>query len=140
MKIFLKDLENILRAHSDDWLDKIQEIGSELIEHEFMIESIRKEIDTTMDRWLQLQQRAKQKTEVLEKEVSEAEQSEKCVTQFEMWLSRVDEILSEHLENDVTIEDLPDDFNVSSNLSNTKSKVLLFVFLLTAFGAGVRNK
>jgi len=32
--------------------------------------------------------------------------------QFEKWLTRVDEILSEHLENDVTIEDLPEDFQV----------------------------
>lgn len=45
-------------------------------------------------------------------EVSEAEKSEKCVTILERWLTRVDEILSEHLENDVTVEDLPHDFQV----------------------------
>ena len=55
---------------------------------------------------------AKQRTELLEREVSEAEKSEKCVIQVECWLTRVDEILSEHLENDVTIEDLPEDFQV----------------------------
>uniref|UniRef100_A0A0A1WM29 Protein detached n=1 Tax=Zeugodacus cucurbitae TaxID=28588 RepID=A0A0A1WM29_ZEUCU len=106
----LDDLENVLRAHSDEWLEKIQEIGNELIEHEFMANSIRAEIDGIVERWTQLQLRAKQRTEILEKEVSEAEQSEKCIVQFEAWLTRVDEILTEHLENDVTIEDLPDDF------------------------------
>ncbi|XP_050330291.1 dystrophin, isoforms A/C/F/G/H isoform X4 [Bactrocera neohumeralis] len=106
----LDDLENVLRAHSDEWLEKIQEIGNELIEHEFMASSIRAEIEGIVERWTQLQLRAKQRTEILEKEVSEAEQSEKCIVQFEAWLTRVDEILTEHLENDVTIEDLPDDF------------------------------
>ncbi|XP_054725121.1 dystrophin, isoforms A/C/F/G/H-like [Anastrepha obliqua] len=106
----LDDLENVLRAHSEEWLEKIQEIGNELIEDEFMANSIRAEIDGIVERWMQLQQRAKQRTEILEKEVSEAEQSEKCIVQFEAWLTRVDEILTEHLENDVTIEDLPDDF------------------------------
>ncbi|KAM7360345.1 dystrophin isoform 6-T8 [Cochliomyia hominivorax] len=106
----LDDLENVLRGHSDDWLEKIQEIGHELINHEFMADSIRQEIDTIVERWTQLQQKAKQRAEVLEREVNEAKQSEKCVEQFESWLTRVDEILSEHLENDVTIEDLPDDF------------------------------
>lgn len=103
-------MENVLRGHSDDWLEKIQEIGHELITHEFMADSIRQEIDTIVERWTQLQQKAKQRAEVLEREVNEAKQSEKCVEQFESWLTRVDEILSEHLENDVTIEDLPDDF------------------------------
>ncbi|XP_075145725.1 dystrophin isoform X3 [Haematobia irritans] len=106
----LDDLENVLRGHSDDWLEKIQEIGHELITHEFMANSIRQEIDTIVERWTQLQQKAKQRAEILEQEVNEAKQSEKCVEQFEAWLTRVDEILSEHLENDVTIEDLPEDF------------------------------
>ncbi|XP_059218782.1 dystrophin, isoforms A/C/F/G/H isoform X3 [Stomoxys calcitrans] len=106
----LDDLENVLRAHSDDWLEKIQEIGHELITHEFMAGSIRQEIETIVERWTHLQHKAKQRLEILEQEVNEAKQSEKCVEQFEAWLTRVDEILSEHLENDVTIEDLPEDF------------------------------
>ncbi|XP_030374141.1 dystrophin, isoforms A/C/F/G/H isoform X17 [Scaptodrosophila lebanonensis] len=106
----LDDLENVLRAHSDEWLDKIQEIGNELIDNEFMEKEMRADIDNIVSRWTQLQQQAKKRTELLEQEVSEAEQSEKCIVQFEAWLTRVDEILSEHLENDVTIEDLPDDF------------------------------
>ncbi|XP_058979268.1 dystrophin, isoforms A/C/F/G/H isoform X5 [Musca domestica] len=106
----LDDLENVLRGHSDDWLEKIQEIGQELISHEFMAESIGQEINAIVERWTQLQQKAKQRAEILEQEVNEAKQSEKCVEQFEAWLTRVDEILSEHLENDVTIEDLPEDF------------------------------
>ncbi|XP_055923871.1 dystrophin, isoforms A/C/F/G/H isoform X8 [Eupeodes corollae] len=106
----LDDLENNLRSHSDDWLEKIQEIGADLIHNEFMTIDIKEEVNSTLERWNQLQQKAKQRTELLEREVSEAEKSEKCVIQLDCWLTRVDEILSEHLENDVTVEDLPEDF------------------------------
>ncbi|XP_044313189.1 dystrophin, isoforms A/C/F/G/H isoform X13 [Drosophila rhopaloa] len=106
----LDDLENVLRSHSEEWLEKIQEIGNELIDNEFMADSMRRDIDDIAQRWTQLQQQAKKRTELLEQKVSEAEQSEKCIVQFEAWLTRVDEILSDHLENDVTIEDLPEDF------------------------------
>ncbi|XP_062124971.1 dystrophin, isoforms A/C/F/G/H isoform X12 [Drosophila sulfurigaster albostrigata] len=108
----LDDLENVLRAHSEEWLDKIQEIGNELIDNEFMADVIRKDIDGIVVRWTQLQQQAKKRTELLEEKVSEAEQSERAVVQLEAWLTRMDDILSEHLENDVTIEDLPDDFQI----------------------------
>ncbi|XP_017060707.1 dystrophin, isoforms A/C/F/G/H isoform X6 [Drosophila ficusphila] len=106
----LDDLENVLRSHSEEWLEKIQEIGNELIDNEFMANSMRRDIDDIVQRWTQLQQQAKKRTELLEQKVSEAEQSEKCIVQFEAWLTRVDEILSEYLEKDVTIEDLPEDF------------------------------
>ncbi|XP_051863051.1 dystrophin, isoforms A/C/F/G/H isoform X12 [Drosophila albomicans] len=108
----LDDLENVLRAHSEEWLDKIQEIGNELIDNEFMADVMRKDIDGIVVRWTQLQQQAKKRTELLEEKVSEAEQSERAVVQLEAWLTRMDDILSEHLENDVTIEDLPDDFQI----------------------------
>ncbi|KMZ02642.1 dystrophin, isoforms A/C/F/G/H isoform X13 [Drosophila simulans] len=106
----LDDLENVLRSHSEEWLDKIQEIGNELIDNEFMADSIRRDIDETVQRWTQLQQQAKKRTELLEQKVSEAEQSEKCIVQFEKWLTRVDDILSDYLENDVTLADQPEDF------------------------------
>ncbi|XP_064549816.1 dystrophin, isoforms A/C/F/G/H isoform X11 [Drosophila montana] len=108
----LDDLENVLRAHSDEWLDKIQEIGNELIDNEFMGDVMRQDIDGIVERWTKLQQLAKKRAELLEEKVSEAEQSEKAVVHLEAWLTRMDEILSEHLENDVTIEDLPDDFQI----------------------------
>ncbi|XP_030556514.1 dystrophin, isoforms A/C/F/G/H isoform X6 [Drosophila novamexicana] len=108
----LDDLENVLRAHSAEWLDKIQEIGNELIDNEFMGDVMRQDIDGIVERWTKLQQLAKKRTELLEEKVSEAEQSEKAVVHLEAWLTRMDEILSEHLENDVTIEDLPDDFQI----------------------------
>lgn len=110
--LLLKDLENILRGHSDDWLEKIQDIGQELISNEFMKDSICQEIEAIMERWAVLRRRTNHRIEVLELEVSEAKQSEKCISQFETWLTRIDEVLTEHLENDVTIEDLPDDFQV----------------------------
>ncbi|XP_055384433.1 dystrophin, isoforms A/C/F/G/H-like [Condylostylus longicornis] len=106
----LDDLENNIRNHSDERLEKIQEIGAELSELQFMKDTIEEEVNNLVDRWNQLEHKAKKRTEILELEVTEAERSEECVSKLEKWLSRVDEILSEHLENDVTIEDLPHDF------------------------------
>ncbi|XP_037924847.1 dystrophin, isoforms A/C/F/G/H isoform X5 [Hermetia illucens] len=120
----LDDLENKIRNHSDDRLDKIQEIGNELIELGFMADSIKSEVKTLVDRWDHLQHKAKQRTEILEMEVSEAEKSEKCVTILERWLTRVDEILSEHLENDVTVEDLPHDFQRLAEEFKENEKIL----------------
>lgn len=55
---------------------------------------------------------AKQRTQMLEQSVSEAQTSESRVSNLQNWISHVDEVLSEHLENDITLEDLPHDFQV----------------------------
>lgn len=93
-------------------MEKIKDIGRELVSHEFMSTSVSEEIEAIVQRWSGLRRRANQRAEILEREANEAKQSEKCISQFETWLTRVDDILTEHLENDVTIEDLPDDFQV----------------------------
>lgn len=49
---------------------------------------------------------------MLEQSVSEAQTSESRVSNLQNWISHVDEVLSEHLENDITLEDLPHDFQV----------------------------
>lgn len=50
---------------------------------------------------------------MLEQSVSEAQTSESRVSNLQNWISHVDEVLSEHLENDITLEDLPHDFQVN---------------------------
>lgn len=51
----LQDLENNIRNHSDDRLEKIQEIASELVEHAVMVNSITTEVQSITDRWNLLQ-------------------------------------------------------------------------------------
>lgn len=50
---------------------------------------------------------------MLEKAVKEAQTSEGTVSNLQIWLSKVDECLSEYLENDTCMEDVPHDFQVS---------------------------
>jgi hypothetical protein len=52
---FLQDLENYIRNHSEERLEKIKEIGQELINKEFMAHSIENEIGSVLDRWKNLQ-------------------------------------------------------------------------------------
>ncbi|KAJ6635992.1 Dystrophin, isoforms A/C/F/G/H, partial [Pseudolycoriella hygida] len=106
----LDDLENNIRNHSDDRLEKIQEIAAELVEHKIMVTSITDEVRNITDRWQLLQHQAKQREQMLQRAVSEAQTSETRVSTMQQWISRVDCILKEHLENDTTMEDLPHDF------------------------------
>ncbi|XP_037038480.1 dystrophin, isoforms A/C/F/G/H isoform X6 [Bradysia coprophila] len=106
----LDDLENNIRNHSDDRLEKIQEIASELVDHKIMVDSITSEAQNITERWNLLQHQAKQREQMLQRAVSEAQTSETRVSTMQQWISRVDSVLKEHLENDTTMEDLPHDF------------------------------
>lgn len=54
----------------------------------------------------------KQRQSMLEKAISEAQTSEIRIQNFQEWISHVDELLNEYLDNDTTMEDLPHDFQV----------------------------
>lgn len=64
---------------------------------------------------------------MLEKAVSEAQTSESRIQNFQQWISRVDDLLNEHLDNDTTMEDLPHDFQVSVSFLIS---VIEFVFMI----------
>lgn len=50
-----QDLENSMRNHSEERLDKIKELGNELIEHECMADTIMADVKAVTDRWETLQ-------------------------------------------------------------------------------------
>lgn len=102
-----------MKDHTNLCLDKIQEVGTELVEYGFLVDSVTKEVNIILERGNILEKRAIDRKKMLEEEVSEAEKSQTFVMQLENWLCKVDDVLSEHIENDVTVEDLPDDFQVS---------------------------
>ncbi|XP_059621294.1 dystrophin, isoforms A/C/F/G/H isoform X4 [Phlebotomus argentipes] len=106
----LDDLENSIRNHPDERLEKIQEIGNELVELQFMAQAITDEVHQVVERWNLLQHQAEQRGKMLEQAVNEAQTSEGRVSNLQLWIFKVDEILTEHIENDITMEDLPHDF------------------------------
>lgn len=57
--------------------------------------------------------KAKQRTQILEKAITEAQSSESRVSNFQKWINHVDQMLNEFYENDTTIEDVPHDFQVN---------------------------
>lgn len=108
----LDDLENIIRNHSSERLQKIEEIGNELIEVKFMAKSILTDINAIQSRWEDLQEIANTRAHILDNAAKEAQSSESKVSYLQDWIAKVDVILSEHIENDVAMEDLPHDFQV----------------------------
>lgn len=56
---FSKDLENSIRNHPEERLEKIQELGNELIDHDCMAESIIADVKSITDRWHLLQHQVK---------------------------------------------------------------------------------
>ncbi|XP_055714947.1 dystrophin, isoforms A/C/F/G/H-like [Phlebotomus papatasi] len=94
-----------------------------------MAQAITDEVHVVVERWNQLQHQAEQRGQMLEQAVSEAQTSEGRVSNLQIWIYKVDEILTEHIENDITMEDLPHDFQVR----------YLGIFYVTNFCPGQKN-
>lgn len=52
---FIQDLENSLRNHPEERLEKIEELGNEIVGHQCMAESILADVKCITDRWNSLQ-------------------------------------------------------------------------------------
>lgn len=52
---FDQDLENSLRNHPEERLEKIEELGNEIVGHQCMAESILADVKSLTDRWNSLQ-------------------------------------------------------------------------------------
>ena len=48
---YIQDLENYLRNHSESRVEKLKEIGEDLITLDFMKENINSELQTVSERW-----------------------------------------------------------------------------------------
>lgn len=117
-------MENYIRNHSDERLEKIQEIGKELIEYGITQNDIKNDVDIVVKRWDQLQHQSKQRAQMLENAVAEAQNSESRVTKLQEWFYRIDLILNDHIKNDITMEDLPQDFQRFTEEFKTNEEVL----------------
>lgn len=54
-----QDLENSLRNHPEERMEKIKELGNELVEHQCMAESVLGDVNTVTERWNLLQNQVK---------------------------------------------------------------------------------
>lgn len=106
----LDDLENMIRNRSEERLQKIEDIGQELAEVQFMDACILADVQSVKARWEELQDKANKRAQMLDNAAKEAQNSESKISYLLDWIAKVDVMLSEHIENDVGIEDLPHDF------------------------------
>ncbi|XP_050448334.1 utrophin-like isoform X3 [Cataglyphis hispanica] len=118
----LDDLENYIRNHPESRLEKIQEIGKQLIDSNIMIHSIETDVEGLTNRWenLNKQREEERKTEkreiagqrakLLEGSVKQAQQSEGRILALQHSLTQIDSVLTARLDCDLTADDLPHDY------------------------------
>ncbi|GBP04627.1 hypothetical protein EVAR_3963_1 [Eumeta japonica] len=105
----LYDLENYIQNHSDERLSRIQDVGRQLIDAHIMPGWMQAEIDTVTDRWNNLRREAAARTKLLESSAKEATKSEVSIDNLSQWLSDVNCLLANRLDQDLTASDLPED-------------------------------
>ncbi|XP_078043653.1 dystrophin, isoforms A/C/F/G/H isoform X2 [Augochlora pura] len=106
----LDDLENYIRNHSEMRLEKIQEIGKQLIESNIMTQSIQSDVESLTNRWESLNNQAGQRAKLLEGSVKQAQQSEGRIRALQDSLTQIDSELTALLDCDLTADDLPHDY------------------------------
>ncbi|XP_028047177.1 dystrophin, isoforms A/C/F/G/H isoform X6 [Monomorium pharaonis] len=106
----LDDLENYIRNHPESRLEKIQEIGKQLIDSNIMIQSIETDVEGLTNRWENLNKQAGQRAKLLEGSVKQAQQSEGRILALQHSLTQIDSVLTARLDCDLTADDLPHDY------------------------------
>ncbi|KAF3428529.1 hypothetical protein E2986_11233 [Frieseomelitta varia] len=125
----LDDLENYIRNHPELRLEKIQEIGKQLIESNIMTHSIQADVESLTSRWESLNNQicllknvsflfcfkrllllAGQRAKLLEGSVKQAQQSEGRILALQHSLTQIDSVLTARLDCDLTADDLPHDY------------------------------
>ncbi|XP_026823551.1 dystrophin isoform X9 [Ooceraea biroi] len=106
----LDDLENYIRNHPESRLEKIQEIGKQLVESNIMTHSIETDVEGLTSRWENLNKQAGQRAKLLEGSVKQAQQSEGRILALQHSLTQIDSVLTARLDCDLTADDLPHDY------------------------------
>ncbi|XP_070522710.1 dystrophin, isoforms A/C/F/G/H isoform X11 [Cardiocondyla obscurior] len=106
----LDDLENYIRNHPESRLEKIQEIGKQLIDSNIMTYSIKTDVEGLTNRWENLNKQAGQRVKLLEGSMKQAQQSEGRILALQHSLTQIDSVLTARLDCDLTADDLPHDY------------------------------
>lgn len=86
MAVTLQDLELFLHKHSDSKQKRLVEVAQQLIKQHIMILQVRNKLQEHLVRSEQLQENAKNRTEMLENAIQEAHNRESQMLEFSQWV------------------------------------------------------
>ena len=123
----LDDLENWLYNHSDERLEKLQDIAVILNNDEdFRLQAVVSEVRSLQEKWVSLEVKARKRISGLESCIAEAQEWECRVLGVQDWLVEKDLLLTSHLEHEMTLDDLFNEVQVCKSL-----------FILKTFGSNI---
>ena len=110
----LNEIEHFLDNHDkQNRLERIKALADSLSSKRIEICHWQKETEKLVKRWTQLKEKAKSRTALLEKSIAEAQEWEYKLIAVQDWLTERDILLTSHLEHELTVDDLPDESQVS---------------------------
>lgn len=105
----LDDLENYLRHHPSERVPKIQNIGHFLVEKSILPTTVQHDIDLITKRWEDLSRQGRERQQVLENSIAEAQQCERHILTVQAWISHIDTVLQNRINDDISSHDVPDE-------------------------------
>ncbi|XP_054723979.1 dystrophin-like [Uloborus diversus] len=105
----LDDLENYLRNHPTDRVPKIQNIGQFLIEKDVLVTPVQRDVELVTKRWEDLSIKGRERQQILENSIAEAQQCERNILTVQAWISHIDTVLQNRLDNDISSQDVPEE-------------------------------
>ena len=110
----LNEIEHFLDNHDrQNRLERIKTLSDSLGSKNIEICQWQNEADKLVKRWTDLREKAKGRTALLEKSIAEAQEWEYKLIAVQDWLTERDILLTSHLEHELTVDDLPDESQVS---------------------------
>eukprot|EP00094_Tigriopus_californicus_P012072 TCALIF_11665-PA protein Name:"Similar to DMD Dystrophin (Gallus gallus)" AED:0.11 eAED:0.12 QI:11/0.44/0.31/0.89/0.88/0.89/19/143/3398 len=95
----LDDIENFLNNHPEERMSNLEELSKCLGQQNILIPGVTNDAKKLKERWNELSLRAKSRTKQWEYKLIEVQE----------WLSDKDTLLTSHLEQELTVDDLPDE-------------------------------
>ncbi|GIY18071.1 hypothetical protein CEXT_62191 [Caerostris extrusa] len=105
----LDDLENYLRHHPSDRVPKIQKIGQYLISNDVLVTPVERDVNLVTRRFEELSRQGRDRQQLLENSIAEAQQCERHILTVQAWISHIDTVLQNRLDNDISSQDVPEE-------------------------------
>ena len=94
-------------------MDRLKKLAEGLGEKDVLISPVMTEADKLTKRWEELERQARYRIKSLEECIMEAQEWECKILCVQDWLQDKDMLLTSHLEHELTVDDLPDETQVS---------------------------
>ncbi|GBL96395.1 Utrophin [Araneus ventricosus] len=105
----LDDLENYLRHHPSDRIPKIQNIGQYLVSNDVLVTPVERDVNLVTRRFEELSRQGRDRQQLLENSIAEAQQCERHILTVQAWISHIDTVLQNRLDNDISSQDVPEE-------------------------------